>query len=49
VLVAGKTNVLPEEPTVPTPWSIFTEVAFDTFQLKREEPPVYISVGLAVK
>jgi hypothetical protein len=49
VLVAGQTDVLPERPTAPTPWSILTDVAFDTFQLKVVELPAYIEDGLAVK
>jgi hypothetical protein len=49
VLIAGQTDVLPERPTAPTPWSIFTDVAFDTFQLKVDESAAYILVGLAVK
>jgi hypothetical protein len=49
VLAAGQTDVLPEEPTAPTPWSIFTEVAFDTFQLKVVGLPEYMEDGLAMK
>ena len=41
--------VLPEEPTVPTPWLIDTEVAFETFQLKLLEPPTVMLDGLAMK
>jgi hypothetical protein len=49
VVTAGKTTALPEEPTAPTPLSIVTDVAFDTFQLKVAEPPRLILDGLAVK
>jgi hypothetical protein len=49
VLADGKTMVLPEEPTTPTPLSIVIDVAFDTFQLKPDEPPRDILDGLAVK
>jgi hypothetical protein len=49
VVAVGKTIVLPEEPTTPTPLSIVTAVVFDTFQLKLVEPPRLISDGLAMK
>jgi hypothetical protein len=49
VLVAGETEVLPDEPTAPTPLSIVTDVAFDTLQLKVVEPPRLILDGLAMK
>jgi hypothetical protein len=49
VVAPGKTIVLPEEPTVPTPWSIVTDVAFDTLQLKVVELPRLILDGLAMK
>jgi hypothetical protein len=39
--------VLPVEPTLPTPWLIDTDVAFDTFQLKPAEPPRLMLDGLA--
>jgi hypothetical protein len=49
VLVDGETDTLPERPTTPTPWSIVTDVAFDTLQLNIVESPAYILEGLAVK
>jgi hypothetical protein len=49
VVVAGETNVVPEEAKVPTPWSIVADVAFDTFQLKVANSPTTILGGLAVK
>jgi hypothetical protein len=49
VVAPGKTMLLPEEPTAPTPLSIVTDVAFDTFQLKMLEPPRLILDGLAMK
>jgi hypothetical protein len=49
VVVAGETNVVPEEAKVPTPWSIVTDVAFDTFQLKVANSPTVILGGLAAK
>jgi hypothetical protein len=49
VVAPGKTMLLPEEPTAPTPLSIITDVAFDTFQLKMLEPPRLILDGLAMK
>jgi hypothetical protein len=49
VVTAGKTMLLPEEPTAPTPLSMVTDVAFDTLQLKVAEPPRLILDGLAVK
>jgi len=49
VVVVGMTVVVPEAATVPTPWSIVIEVAFDTFQVKVEEAPVSIPEGVAVK
>jgi hypothetical protein len=49
VVAAGETDVVPDEPTAPTPWSIVTDVAFDTFQLKVAELPAVILDGLAVK
>jgi hypothetical protein len=41
--------VLPEELTVPTPWLIDTDVAFDTFQLRVVELPRLIMDGVATK
>jgi hypothetical protein len=41
--------VFPEEPTGPTPLSIVTDVAFETFQLKLVEPPTVMLDGLAMK
>jgi hypothetical protein len=49
VLVAGDTGAVPAEATEPTPGSIVTDVAFDTFQPNVEEPPVAIIGGLATK
>ena len=49
VVALGKTIVLPEAPTAPTPWSMVTDVAFDTFQLKVTELPRTMLEGLAVK
>jgi len=49
VVAVGNTMMFPEEPTGPTPLSIITEVAFDTFQLKLLEPPRLTLDGLAVK
>jgi hypothetical protein len=49
VVAPGKTMLLPEEPTTPTPWSIVTDVAFDTLQLNVLEPPRLILDGLAMK
>jgi hypothetical protein len=49
VVAVGKTDVVPEEPTTPIPWSIVTDVAFDTFQPKVAELPAVIPDGLAVK
>jgi hypothetical protein len=49
VVTAGKTMLLPAEPTAPTPWSMVTDVAFDTLQLKVVELPRLIVDGLAMK
>lgn len=49
VVTPGKTIELPEEPTVPTPLSMVIDVAFDTLQLKVDELPAVMLVGLAVK
>jgi hypothetical protein len=49
VLVAGDTSVVPTELTEPTPGSMVTDAAFDTFQLKVVELPADIVGGLAVK
>jgi hypothetical protein len=49
VVAAGKTIVFPEEAKVPTPWSIVTDVAFGTLQLKVAELPTVILGGLTVK
>jgi hypothetical protein len=49
VVTAGKTMLLPEEPTAPTPLSMVTDVAFDTLQPKVVEPPRLILDGLAMK
>jgi hypothetical protein len=49
VVATGETNAFPEEAKVPTPGSIVTDVAFDTFQLKAANSPTIILDGLAVK
>ena len=49
MVASGETKVVPEEAKVPTPGSIVTDVAFDTFQLKVDELPAVILGGLAVK
>jgi hypothetical protein len=49
VLAAGDTGAVPTRPTEPTPGSMVTDVAFDTFQLKVVELPADIMGGLAVK
>jgi hypothetical protein len=49
VLDAGKTVVLPEEAKVPIPWSIVTDVAPDTLQLRVIELPAVMVFGLAKK
>ena len=49
VVAVGETIVLPEEATLPTPWSMDTDVAFDTTQLRVAEPPGEMVDGLEPK
>jgi hypothetical protein len=49
VVAAGETIVVPEEAKVPRPWSMVTDVALDTFQLKTDELPPVMPGGLAMK
>jgi hypothetical protein len=49
VVAPGKTTLLPEEPTTPTPLSMVNDVAFNTLQLKVAELPRLILDGLAMK
>ena len=48
VVEPGVTDVLPVEPTLPTPGLIDTAVALETFQLKVEDPINKLG-GAAVK
>jgi len=48
VVIGGETMMLPEESTVPTPWLIYTDVAFVTLQFKVADSPELILDGLAL-
>ena len=47
--VSGDTTSVPDEETVPMPWSIETEVASVTVQDKVEDCSVVMLLGFAVK
>jgi hypothetical protein len=49
VVVDGETVVLPELVRLPNPWSMVTDVAFDTLQLRVDEPPAEMVAGAALK
>jgi hypothetical protein len=48
VVADGLTDLELEATTAPTPWSMLTEVAPDVVQLRVDDWPGWIDVGLAV-
>ena len=48
VVATGVTTLVPVKATLPTPWSMLTEVAPVTLQLSVEDSPAAMDGGLAL-